>query len=238
MASAIARKRTGLKTPDGWKDAYLGYIRQHGGIYKAARQAGIEPSTAWREAERDPAFAEQIKIARQECADGYQDEMVEHARRTGNPVAFIVRLKQLRPDEYIERHAVATLNVNVDAGDDVQGARRLLQTMLGDTDPSTLQRLGIGDQPQALEAHATSQDVIDLEPARVPEPATVPERVSQPEPARERERMSQDVPVSVLQTRGRGRQKGGRKLAPSARARELTPSLVRPRRSTPAQNAQ
>ena len=125
-----------------WEAKFLVEMRAHGGFYHSARCAGIHPATAWRRHDRDPEFARLVREAREEHADQLEREIEEQARKSGNPVGFIVRLKALRPHEYIERHAVMSVSMTAEIpGPD---AAHLLREMLANLTDSSRQLLSSG----------------------------------------------------------------------------------------------
>lgn len=119
----------------GWEKKYLKYVRLKGAKVRAARFAGISYRTAERRASADPKFAAAVEQALQSYADWCEEQLVAQAVEKGNPVGLIVRLKALRPELYIEKHAVMNINANVS----IEGADgvALLRQMLGQATPST-----------------------------------------------------------------------------------------------------
>jgi len=140
--------KKGLPLPKNWKARYLELLRTHGGFYHCARQLGLDPKTAWRERERDPEFNEACREAREEYADSIEHRMVESAEQSGNPAGFIVRLKALRPQEYIEKHAVLTLSADLNELP-AQDAMAVLRGMLGTTTTTTVKMLAPDSDVQA-----------------------------------------------------------------------------------------
>jgi hypothetical protein len=132
---ATQKRPPGPRTPDGWKPVFLEHLRQYGGAYKAARAAGVAPSTVWRQCDVDGAFAERMRDAREEFADTLEEGLAADAARTGNPVGRIVLLKKFRPNEYVEKYAVMNLNVSGELGS--EEAASVLRAMLGDLGDST-----------------------------------------------------------------------------------------------------
>jgi hypothetical protein len=134
------KRRPGPPTPQNWKARYLELIRKTGNFAKTARAVGVDPVTAYRERERDPEFDRQCLEAREEAADDFEDRMVASAELSGNPAGFIVRLKALRPAQYIEKHAI--LNLSADLNELPPGdAVALLKNMLASTTPTTAKML-------------------------------------------------------------------------------------------------
>jgi len=157
-------------------------VREHGGLCLAAEQAGVDVRTVQRLRASDPAFDERVTTARELYADTLEHEMVDQARQRGNPVGYIVRLKALRPEDYIERHKIMSLNVNVDATpDDAPG---LLRAMLGDVTPATLQSLSApSGAPRSLPEGSGmgTGEIIDADPPHVTtEPVHVSPAQAQP----------------------------------------------------------
>mgnify|MGYP000060525845 CR=1 FL=1 len=142
-ASARPKRKPGPSTPPNWKVRYVELIREHGHFHRTARMVGVDPSTAYRERDLDPEFERQCQDARQEYADQIEHRMIESAEASGNPAGFIVRLKALRPAEYIEKHAMLTLTADLNELP-VSDAASLLRAMLGSTTDSTKSMLGDG----------------------------------------------------------------------------------------------
>lgn len=145
----VQTERTpGPPLPADWRERYLEGIRKTGNYYKPAWAIGISPKTAQRERANDPAFDDACREAREIAADDLEDRMVAGAEASGNPAGFIVRLKALRPAEYIEKHAITTLNATIDLNTlPVADATALLKQMLGATTPTTQKALTQGDTP-------------------------------------------------------------------------------------------
>jgi hypothetical protein len=80
------------------------------------------------ERDRNPEFDAACHDARQYFADTVEENMLASADKHGNPVGYIVRLKALRPNEYIEKHAVVNMNLSGQLNPD--DAARLLGAML------------------------------------------------------------------------------------------------------------
>ena len=84
---------------------------------------------------------------------------------SGNPVPHIVRLKALRPTEYIEKRAV--LSVSTTAQITQEEGRRLLTAMLSQATSATLQALA--EDPEGRKALEASR-LEDLPIAEGPTP--------------------------------------------------------------------
>ena len=134
--------------PKAWRERFLHAYRTRGGVHRAAETAGVHPETVRLERHRDPAFDQQVLEAREYYADLVEETMLASADRSDNPVGFIVRLKALRPDQYIERHAVMSVNLSAELpGPD---AAALLRAMLSALTDSSRALLSTG--PPALPA--------------------------------------------------------------------------------------
>ena len=132
----------------GWEAVYLRYVQRFGARIKGAAVAGVSWRAVQAREAADQVFAEAVAIAIEEYLDGLEQKLVEQAERRGNPVGYIVRLKAGRPLQYIERSAIATVNVNVPAMEPVE-ARALLRRMLDSITDSTARML-TGEKPGAL----------------------------------------------------------------------------------------
>ena len=141
VATVVVRKRRkpGPPLPAGWTEAYLLKVREHGGLNLAAEQAGVNLRTVQRLRNADDGFDQRVCDALELYADTLEHEMVQQAKDRGNPVGYIVRLKALRPDKYIERHAIMNLNVSVDATP--ADALGLLARMVGASTEATRKAL-------------------------------------------------------------------------------------------------
>jgi hypothetical protein len=141
--------RDGIPTPRDWKERYLEHVREHGHYALAARVAGVSQKTAQRERHANPDFDELCREAREEAADNVELKMMASAEISHNPVPYIVRLKALRPHEYIEKHAVVSLSMTAE----VPGVNvpALLAQMLGHLTPPTRELLAQHAPPQLPE---------------------------------------------------------------------------------------
>ena len=159
------RRRPGPQLPTDWQTRFLRYYREHGGLWRAAEAAGVSYDTAqsWRQS--DPAFGQAVQDAKQSYADSLEQRMIAQAEASGNPVGYIVRLKALRPNEYIEKHAVVNFNLQAEIpGVDVVS---VLHTMLGHlTEPT---RALLAAPP--THAPVTGEDTDDAPSAPGSEPA-------------------------------------------------------------------
>lgn len=132
--------KKGPELPRDWQATFLEAYRTRGGLWRAAKAAGVCHETVRRYRNADPVFDEQVKDAREEYADQLEERMIDSAERSDNPAGFIVRLKALRPQEYIEKHAVMNFTVTTEL-DSADGAR-VLQEMFTAMRPSTQALIG------------------------------------------------------------------------------------------------
>ena len=151
---------------ENWQERFLRSYAVTGAKWRAAKVAGVSKRTVDAYEAVDPVFAERMADALELYADRLETKMVKQAEERGNPVGFIVRLKALRPDKYIERHAVMNLSVNVNDATP-QDATDLLRTMLGDATPATRQRLSAPPGAPALSEGSGmgTGEIIDVEPS-------------------------------------------------------------------------
>src|SRR5262245_39094953 len=110
----VSPLKRGRPVPRDWRARYLRWVRKHGQYAAAARYAGVSSKFAERKRARDPRFNEACLAAREMAADRMERRMLELGERSDNPVPYIVRLKALRPAEYIERHATVSLAMTAD----------------------------------------------------------------------------------------------------------------------------
>jgi hypothetical protein len=92
--------------------------------------------------------------------------------RGKNPVPHIVRLKALRPAEYIERRLEASISVTATAQITGDEAKALLQDMLESATPMTRAMLGRADEG--------TKRVLEVETAHREQPADPPGEDSRP----------------------------------------------------------
>ena len=154
------KRKPGPPLPREWETAYLERIKQHGLYYLAAEEVGVSSKTVQRRRADDPAFNEACLLAREHAADRIAQKLSKQAEESGNPVGHIVRLKQLRPAEFVEQHVVKTLSMNVSVSADGDSAlgQAVLAQLLQHASPETLASVA---PPAALEAHPVSQDSRD-----------------------------------------------------------------------------
>jgi hypothetical protein len=145
VASAASPKNGGPALPADWQARFLAAYKQLGGVHLAAEAASIHPETVRRYRHADPAFDAACLDAREFYADTLERDLIASAERSDNPVGYIVRLKALRPAEYIEKHAVMSLNVHADLPS--ADAAQLLRDMLGTLTESSRHLLSTGPPP-------------------------------------------------------------------------------------------
>ena len=130
-------RRDGPPLPPQWRERYIEEVTRTGGLYRAAERVGVNYTTTLRYRNADPEFDRQVLEARELAADDLEEELVDQARRTDNPVGYIVRLKALRPMQYIERHAVMNVSVDLHAEITETAALSLLRDMFNDATDAT-----------------------------------------------------------------------------------------------------
>ena len=145
---SMPARKPGPQLPKDWQARFLQAYRTRGGIHRAAEAASVSHEAVRMERHRNPAFDQAVLEAREYYADLVEEAMVASADRSDNPAGFIVRLKALRPQEYIEKHAV--MNVTVTTELDAADGAAFLRDMLGALRPSTQALLG--DAPALPEA--------------------------------------------------------------------------------------
>ena len=119
-----------------WYAAFLSDLAINGGISLAAATAGVHRNRVYRRMADDPAFAEEVDVAKAYYRDLIEWESVDLARRRDNPLGFFARLKAELPTRYIDRQAIFVATNSDLASED---GKLLLQAMLGQ--PTTLDHL-------------------------------------------------------------------------------------------------
>jgi hypothetical protein len=139
---------------EGWQARFLEHYRTVGGIWRSAELAGIHPETVRRYRHEDPVFDQAVRDAREAYADRLEEMMIASADRSDNPAGFIVRLKALRPSEYIEKHAIMSISLTGTLGE-IDGAA-VLRAIVGDPGAPTQQLLSTppAQLPAATETSA------------------------------------------------------------------------------------
>jgi len=137
--------KRGPAMPEDWRARFLEAYRTIGGIWRSAEAAGIHPETVRRARHADPEFNQAVVDAREFYADRLEERMLESAERSDNPAGFIVRLKALRPHEYIEKHAVMNFTVTTELG--AEEGLAVLREMLGDINEHTRAQIAAGAVP-------------------------------------------------------------------------------------------
>jgi hypothetical protein len=148
--------KPGPQLPKGWQQRFLEAYRTRGGLHRAAEAASVSHETVRVERHRNPAFDAAVRDAREYYADLVEETMLASADRSDNPAGFIVRLKALRPAEYIEKHAVMNLTVTAEL-DSADGAA-MLREMFSAMRPSTQALLGLGESGSAVPALTPAPD--------------------------------------------------------------------------------
>jgi hypothetical protein len=133
-----------------WYAAFLTDLAVNGGISLAAAAAGVHRNRVYRRMEDDPAFAEEIEVAKAYYRDLLEWESVNLARRRDNPLPYFARLKAELPARYIDRQAVFLATNSELPPEDGQ---RLLQAMFGHGSPI-----------QALESAGAQSALVEGEP--------------------------------------------------------------------------
>jgi hypothetical protein len=135
--------------PDGWEALYLARLTETGARMASACDVGIRWRDVTRRMRAEPAFEEQVHEAIDLYADGLEKRLTTETNKS-NVVGLIVRLKALRPAQYIERTVTANLNVATEATVAPAQAQALLRDMVRDARPEVLAML-FGGATMALE---------------------------------------------------------------------------------------
>ena len=86
-------------------------------IHSTCACAKISTNTFYRWLHEDPAFAAEVKLAKEHAIERLENRLDQAALNAKNPnvVAAIFRLKGLRPDLYRERHEITLSRVEREA---------------------------------------------------------------------------------------------------------------------------
>ena len=143
------------------------YHKRRAKFYQAAGNCGNGPDTVKKWMAQDPEFASAVRFIQQSWADLLEDGLEDEP----GPVGKIVRLKALRPAEYIERQAILQLAVNASEVPPEQW-QALLRAIATDTMAETRVRFGMAE-PDASLTHAGRELAAQLlsDPARPVQPA-------------------------------------------------------------------
>lgn len=130
-ATFASRKKEHAKPgpviPANWQERFLAYYKANGTMYRAAEAASVSMDTVRRYRDSDPDFAAKLAEATEYAADVVEEAMVNSAKETGNPAGFIVRLKAMRPAQYIEKNVSISLGLTAEVqGHDVIPALRAM----------------------------------------------------------------------------------------------------------------
>jgi hypothetical protein len=116
-----------------WYAAFLSDLAINGGISLAAAAAGVHRNRVYRRVDDDPAFAEEVEVAKAYYRDHLEWESVNLARRKDNPLPYFARLKAELPARYIDRQAIF-VGTNSDLAS--EDGKLLLHAMLGQPAPA------------------------------------------------------------------------------------------------------
>jgi hypothetical protein len=130
-----------------WYGVFLRDLAGRGLMSLAAARAGVHISKVRRRRDADPAFAEEIEVARDYYKAHLEWQSVELGRVNRNPLPFFARLKAELPARYIDKATMLVTSFTTTLPP--EDGKALLQAMFGH--PA---------QTQALEAGS-------VEPARV-----------------------------------------------------------------------
>lgn len=136
----------------GWVPTFLEQLRKTGGLFKAAEIAGTTPQTVRRWRAQYPEFEEAIQDCRDRHADDLEEELEEMGRESKgkNPVPHIVRLKALRPDQYIEKSVA--LSFTAEAQITAEEGLKLVSRLVDNLTPATLALISSSPKTLPLEA--------------------------------------------------------------------------------------
>jgi len=129
----------GPPLPEGWQETLIGHLEAKGTYALACKRTGVSDETVRKYRHADPAFDARCRWAREIFADTVEEKLLDIGERSDDPVPSIVILKKLRPAEYIEKHAIMSINLTGTLGE-IDGAA-VLRAIVGDPGAPTQQLL-------------------------------------------------------------------------------------------------
>jgi hypothetical protein len=134
----------------GWWDPYLMHLARNGGLEIAAHHARVYRQTVWDYRQKVPAFDAAVLAAQAFYADSLEWRLVDQALRSWSPLGLFGRLKAERPDRWIDRHLIASLEVKADVPADQ--ITEFLGSLVQHTTPATRALLGLPEASGSDEA--------------------------------------------------------------------------------------
>jgi len=122
-------------------EAYLEAVGEHGTKQLCARRLGIGWRVLLARMEEDVAFRQEVEHAMELCADRLEEQLIAAETSKVQVVGMIVRLKALRPRQYIERQVAMQVNVHADVAVSPEDARAMLADLVRHAQPRTVQML-------------------------------------------------------------------------------------------------
>ena len=136
--------RDTTRTPQEWEAVYLGILRDHGNMSKAALIAGTTNPKVKKFREEHPDF----DACWLEAMDHYLDRVEQDLGEMKNPIAKIARLRADRPSRYLDKLQVAGAVAHLHAAPPPEEVNALLREMLGASRPATRAQItGTVDAP-------------------------------------------------------------------------------------------
>lgn len=132
------------RAPEPLWERYLAELAQHGTKRKCAERVGLTWRAIIKRLDEDVEFRERVDFAMELCADGFEEMLVAPDLGKSQVVGLIVRLKALRPQQYIERQVSMAVNVSADLAVSPEDAKALLASLVRDMQPRTVRMLTEG----------------------------------------------------------------------------------------------
>jgi len=134
--------------PDGepahlpaWANVFLQHYAVNGGLELAANEARVHRGTVHKLRQAVPAFDDACGRAAEYYDDSLEWYLVEQAHKTGIPLGFFGRLKADRPQRWLDRQLIASLEVKTEIPADQ--ITDFLGSLVAHTTPTTRQLLGL-----------------------------------------------------------------------------------------------
>ena len=121
--------------------AYLEMVAEHGTVRLCAKRLGIPWKEVARRLSEEGEFREAVEHAKEVCAERLEEMLTAPGIDKRQVIGLIVRLKALKPAQYIERQVSMAVNVSTEMQVTPEEARALLANLLKDAQPQTVRML-------------------------------------------------------------------------------------------------
>lgn len=187
------------EAPKDWRAKFLEVYEASGQFYMSAKIAGVTEAKVRALMQKDKRFARAVERRKERYADVLEGQMHKLFFDKSNVLAGFGLLKKHRPQDYVEKHQVQQLNVNINAqpfDDPAVVQKTMLQSWMSATEESRKQLAEwnpgfvaqLLDEEKAMKALPEStEEIVEAEVVTPPQPGASAfhfrARVPQPTPA-------------------------------------------------------